>query len=113
MGRGGCQAGHRRRCVRGLADRVSHARADQARLAAQLDTGAVLVQSSLPEIEGKGEWSLVFLGLEYSHAVLKQPRNGDFRVQEHLGGRTMPAKPGLIRGTWLRECSCGSPAFAV
>ncbi len=72
---------------------LSSARVDQARLAAQLDTGDVLVQSYMPEIDGKGEWSLVFFGLEYSHAVLKQPRSGDFRVQEHLGGRTVPAEP--------------------
>jgi hypothetical protein len=33
----------------------------------------------------------VFLGGEYSHAVLKRPAGGDFRVQEHLGGNSAPA----------------------
>jgi glutathione synthase/RimK-type ligase-like ATP-grasp enzyme len=73
---------------------LSCAAADRARLAEQLRTGDALVQSYMPEVVSGGEWSLVFFGLEYSHAVLKRPRRGDFRVQEHLGGRTTPAEPG-------------------
>ena len=30
---------------------------------------------------------------EYSHAVVKRPKAGDFRVQEHLGGMTVPPAP--------------------
>jgi glutathione synthase/RimK-type ligase-like ATP-grasp enzyme len=51
-----------------------------------------LVQPYLPEIEG-GELSLVFLGGEYSHAVLKRPRPGDFRVQTDFGGTVEPVRP--------------------
>jgi len=51
-----------------------------------------LVQPYLPEIEN-GELSLVFLGGEYSHAVLKRPRPGDFRVQTDFGGTVEPARP--------------------
>ena len=29
---------------------------------------------------------------EFSHAVVKRPAEGDFRVQEHLGGETRPCK---------------------
>jgi glutathione synthase/RimK-type ligase-like ATP-grasp enzyme len=53
----------------------------------------VLVQPYLPEIEG-GELSLVFLGGRYSHAVLKRPRPGDFRVQVDFGGTVEPVRPG-------------------
>jgi glutathione synthase/RimK-type ligase-like ATP-grasp enzyme len=70
------------------------AQAGQARLAEQLGPGDVLVQPYMPEVASKGEWSLVFFGLEYSHAVLKRPAGGDFRVQEHLGGKTVAAEPG-------------------
>ena len=45
----------------------------------------VMVQPFLPEIED-GEWSLVFLGGEFSHAVRKRPAAGDFRVQHDFGG---------------------------
>jgi glutathione synthase/RimK-type ligase-like ATP-grasp enzyme len=68
------------------------AEADQARFAGQLGARDVLVQPFLPEVTSRGEWSLVFLGGEYSHAVLKRPAEGDFRVQEHLGGSSAPAE---------------------
>src|SRR5262245_52990153 len=67
------------------------AEADQPRFAGQLGARDVLVQPFLPEVTSRGEWSLVFLGGEYSHAVLKRPASGDFRVQEHLGGSLAPA----------------------
>ncbi|PYQ22165.1 MAG: hypothetical protein DMF79_06545 [Acidobacteria bacterium] len=67
--------------------------ADQRRLEALLDAGEVLVQPLLPEVRSRGEWSLVFFGGAFSHAMLKSPRAGDFRVQEELGGRAEPADP--------------------
>jgi glutathione synthase/RimK-type ligase-like ATP-grasp enzyme len=68
------------------------AEADQPRFDGQLGARDVLVQPFLPEVTSQGEWSLVFLGEEYSHAVLKRPACGDFRVQEHLGGSSAPAE---------------------
>ena len=56
--------------------------------------GDVLVQPFLNAIQAEGEWSLLFYGGAYSHAVLKRPRQNDFRVQ---------------RGAWRtaeRPCSC-------
>lgn len=46
-----------------------------------------LIQPYLPAIAEEGEYSLFFFGGEYSHAILKRPANGDFRVQEQFGGR--------------------------
>lgn len=45
-----------------------------------------MLQPFLPEVHAEGEWSLVFFGGEFSHAVLKQPAAGDFRVQSEFGG---------------------------
>jgi hypothetical protein len=59
-----------------------------------LRTGAVLVQPYLAEIETNGEWSLIYLGGEFSHAVRKVPRAGDFRVQPQHGGLHTLADPG-------------------
>ncbi|HEX8230468.1 MAG TPA: hypothetical protein VF826_14305 [Chloroflexia bacterium] len=53
----------------------------------------LLVQPFIKEVAEKGEWSLVFFGGEYSHAVLKRPRNGDFRVQERYGGSSRRETP--------------------
>lgn len=47
-----------------------------------------MVQPYLAEIAAEGEWSFVFLGAAFSHAVLKSPARGDFRVQEAHGGKT-------------------------
>lgn len=55
--------------------------------------GRVLVQPFAPEIAADGEWSLVFIDGEYSHAVIKRPGSGDFRVQVSHGGTDEPATP--------------------
>jgi glutathione synthase/RimK-type ligase-like ATP-grasp enzyme len=73
--------------------------AAQSALDALLADGDTLVQPYLPEVARHGEWSLVFLGGAYSHAILKQPAAGDFRVQEDFGGvsRGTLAAPDVVR----------------
>jgi glutathione synthase/RimK-type ligase-like ATP-grasp enzyme len=46
----------------------------------------MLVQPWLREIVASGEYSLLFFGGEFSHAVSKVPRPGEFRVQPEYGG---------------------------
>jgi glutathione synthase/RimK-type ligase-like ATP-grasp enzyme len=65
----------------------------QAELDEILAHGDAMLQPYLPEIAAEGEWSFVFLGGEFSHAVLKSPRAGDFRVQEEHGGRAARREP--------------------
>ena len=72
---------------------LSAARADQERFAAQSRGQETLLQPYMPEISARGEWSLIFFGRTYSHAVLKRPAPGDFRVQRHHGGRAVAAEP--------------------
>ena len=64
---------------------------DAADFAALLAEADVLVQEIVPEVERDGEWSLMLMGGWYSHATLKKPRPGDFRVQQELGGSADPA----------------------
>jgi glutathione synthase/RimK-type ligase-like ATP-grasp enzyme len=52
-----------------------------------------LVQPFVPEIASEGEWSLLYFAGEFSHAVLKRPAAGDYRVQDEHGGRATPAVP--------------------
>lgn len=54
--------------------------------AATILNGEALVMPVIPEIASAGETSFVFLGGEFSHAVLKLPKAGDIRVQEEHGG---------------------------
>lgn len=41
----------------------------------------------------RGEWSFMFFGEEFSHAVLKKAKPGDFRVQDDFGGTVHPYHP--------------------
>ena len=59
-----------------------------ARLLEEMD---LLVQEVVPEIAREGEWSLMLIGGAFSHATLKKPRPGDFRVQQEHGGSADPA----------------------
>lgn len=55
--------------------------------------GGVLVQPFMPEIIAEGEWSLIWIGGHYSHALLKHPPADHFLVQEHFGGTWEAAQP--------------------
>src|SRR5258706_7374133 len=61
--------------------------ADAKRLQTLHEQSAMMVQEFMPEVAEEGEWSLIFFGGQFSHAVKKYPATGDFRVQEALGGR--------------------------
>jgi glutathione synthase/RimK-type ligase-like ATP-grasp enzyme len=65
----------------------------QAKLDSLVATRDMLVQEFIPEISEQGEWSLTFLGGQFSHAVKKVPRRGDFRVQHEYGGSAELAQP--------------------
>jgi hypothetical protein len=67
--------------------------ADDARLSRMTVSGDVLVQPLVERIAEHGEWSIVFIDGAYSHAVLKRPRAGEFRVQIEHGGTFAPAEP--------------------
>jgi glutathione synthase/RimK-type ligase-like ATP-grasp enzyme len=75
--------------------RTSLLTADRDQPAFEEDTSRheVLVQPHIEEIATHGEWSLVFFGGKYSHATIKRPAAGDFRVQEELGGSAAAAHP--------------------
>ena len=66
---------------------------DQGKFGGQIRQRDLLIQPYIPEIASKGEWSLIFLGGSFSHAVLKRPGAGDFRVQREFGGTFVPAQP--------------------
>lgn len=60
------------------------------------DSGA-MIQPLLEEVIADGEWSFLYFRREgrlaFSHAVLKKPASGDFRVQAELGGQTSAEMP--------------------
>jgi glutathione synthase/RimK-type ligase-like ATP-grasp enzyme len=58
-----------------------------------LEAGDAIVQPYLPSVAARGERSLIYLGGQLSHSVNKQPAAGDYRVQEHHGGRVSRHEP--------------------
>ncbi len=57
-------------------------------------TGDVLLQPFVPEVARDGEYSLVFIDGEFSHAALKRAAAGEFRVQTDYGGSVEPVVVG-------------------
>lgn len=47
----------------------------------------MLIQKFMPEIISIGETSVIYFNGKNSHAVLKKPKSGDFRVQSIFGGQ--------------------------
>jgi glutathione synthase/RimK-type ligase-like ATP-grasp enzyme len=64
-----------------------------AALAAGAVRRPVLIQPFVEEIRTRGEWSLVFIDTALTHAVLKRPAAGEFRVQPRLGGTAEASTP--------------------
>ena len=53
----------------------------------------MMVQPFLPSVASEGEYSLMLFGGRFSHAIVKRPKSGDYRVQPHLGGTEQPCPP--------------------
>lgn len=74
---------------------------------------AMIVQPLIEEIAKTGEFSLMLFDGEYSHAVVKRPAAGDFRVQEYHGGVTMPCKAPPVGAIELAQVALrNAPAAA-
>jgi glutathione synthase/RimK-type ligase-like ATP-grasp enzyme len=58
-----------------------------------------LAQPFVESVTTFGELSLIFFGDDFSHCVQKQPKSGDFRVQEEHGGliQSYEPSPALLR----------------
>lgn len=52
-----------------------------------------MVQPFISEISDQGEYSYLFFNGEFSHAVLKSPKAGEFRVQHYFGGIVTEVNP--------------------
>jgi len=80
-------------------DRPAH----EAPFAALLGERDMIVQPFVPAILERGEWSLVFLGGQFSHAVRKRARPGEFRVQSEFGGTVHDDVPRPALVTWAES----------
>ena len=99
------------RTLRVPADGATAAQAEFAALVAERDA---ILQRFVPEISSLGEYSLMFFGGRYSHAVLKTPRAGEFRCQSEYGGsvRSLAPPTEVFRAAQRALAVFGAPPYA-
>jgi glutathione synthase/RimK-type ligase-like ATP-grasp enzyme len=68
------------------------AAADVAKGAQDFTNSEFMVQEFLPEIAA-GEWSLIYIGQMFTHAVKKVPTSGEFRSQRDFGAKQEAGTP--------------------
>jgi glutathione synthase/RimK-type ligase-like ATP-grasp enzyme len=74
-----------------------------------------LMQPFVPSIQTRGETSLIYFDGVFSHAMRKTPGAGDFRVQEELGGASVPVAPSaaeLVLAQHVLKSLSEMPLFA-
>ena len=64
--------------------------AAQAHLDQGLPGAGFLVQPFLESVESEGEYSVIFIEGEFTHAVRKVPAKGDYRVMDEYGASDAP-----------------------
>jgi glutathione synthase/RimK-type ligase-like ATP-grasp enzyme len=73
----------------------------------------MIVQPLIEEIARTGEFSLMLFDGEFSHAVVKRPKSGEFRVQPHLGGVTLPSPPPPGGVSLAKQALAAAPVPAI
>ena len=73
----------------------------------------MMVQPFLPSVSDEGEYSIMLFGGRFSHAIVKRPKAGDYRVQPHLGGTESPCEPPASAIELAKAALAAAPAEAV
>jgi glutathione synthase/RimK-type ligase-like ATP-grasp enzyme len=74
-----------------------------------------MIQPLIPTIATEGEFSFLFADNEFSHALLKRPKSGDYRIQEIFGGSNLaidPAPADLASARAVLEALDAPPLYA-
>lgn len=70
---------------------------------------AMLFQEFQHQIQSKGEISLMMIDGNFSHAVLKKAKPGDFRVQDDFGGTVLDYVPNKEEITFAEKAIAACP----
>lgn len=79
------------------------------KLSGEFERREFMIQPFLNGVVKEGEYSLFYFGGEYSHAILKRPKSGDFRVQEEHGGQLKLIQATEEMLTVARHCLAALP----
>jgi glutathione synthase/RimK-type ligase-like ATP-grasp enzyme len=58
-----------------------------------LPPAAAILQPFLPSVQSEGEYSFLYFGGHFSHALLKTAAKGDYRIQSAYGGKGVAYSP--------------------
>jgi hypothetical protein len=59
----------------------------------ELPVGPAMIQPFQQSVQLEGEYSFIFFGRRFSHAVCKKAASGDYRIQALFGGKDIPFTP--------------------
>ncbi len=80
------------------------------------DRRPFIVQPFIRQVQEEGEYSLLYFGRTFSHAIVKKPKPGDFRVQEEHGASiaslAAPSQALIAAGNRILELVQPAPAYA-
>ena len=75
---------------------VLHKRGDPFPATSELPPAGALLQAFLPSVLEEGEFSFLYFGGHFSHAVRKTPKSGDYRIQSTYGGTEEAYEPTTV-----------------
>ncbi|WP_371396449.1 RimK family alpha-L-glutamate ligase [Fretibacter rubidus] len=52
----------------------------------ELPPQGAMIQAFLPSVKSEGEYSFLYFGGQFSHGLIKRPKDGDYRIQSLYGG---------------------------
>tara|TARA_R110002012_G_scaffold321590_1_gene550000 strand:- start:376 stop:1245 length:870 start_codon:yes stop_codon:yes gene_type:complete len=87
--------------------------AQSKNLAEVFNGRAFMVQPFIEAVVTQGEYSLFYFNGHFSHAILKTPEQGDFRVQEEHGGSLQAVEPDEEMLTQARHTMASLPDDAL
>jgi len=64
---------------------------------------SAMIQAFLPSVQSEGEYSFIYFGGQFSHAVLKRAKSGDYRIQSVFGGTEETYTPSSAERANARE----------
>jgi hypothetical protein len=74
-----------------------------------------MIQPFVASVASEGEYSFLFVDGEFSHALVKRAADGDYRIQEAYGGRSVridPAPADIVQAHAVLKALDASPLYA-
>ena len=81
----------------------------------ELPPEGAMIQAFLPSVIEEGEYSFLYFGGSFSHALIKRPKKGDYRIQSLYGGTEetyTPSKQECVSARSVLNALTFTPLYA-